>query len=100
LFVVCLPTVSGGWSARADATVDHELSERRFVAYAWPDDSAPDINDVWFLDEHENILLLSQTTRAYHGPAHPPPCDAALGDAKHWKRWKDKQPRHRLPGDP
>jgi hypothetical protein len=99
LFIVCLPTTGGGWSAHASAAVDHESSERRFVAYAWPDDGAPDVNDVWFLDEHENILLLSQTTRRYHGRSHPPPCDAALGEAKGWTRWKDKQPRDRLPGD-
>jgi hypothetical protein len=104
LFMVCLPTLDGGWSARADAKFDDERAERRFVAYAWPADDAQGIERVYFIDEHERILLYDNRDGPglhYAGPHFPPPCTAALepGARGAWRAWRDKKPRTELPGD-
>jgi hypothetical protein len=103
LLVVCLPTPSGGWTARPGEPVDDELAERRFVAYAWPSEGAKGMTTAFFADEHERLLVLDPPRGApapYLGPDRAPTCDAALGkDGLPWKTWKKKQPRKTLPGD-
>jgi hypothetical protein len=94
LYTVCLPMHGGGWSAAPGGGVDEELAERRFVAYAWPAETAEGkFDDVFFIDEHENIL----TARLPSG-ALPPACDAALV-APGWQPWRGKRPRPDVPGD-
>ncbi|HVJ18327.1 MAG TPA: hypothetical protein VM686_23065, partial [Polyangiaceae bacterium] len=56
-FVVCLPTVGGGFSAEPKARVDEEAAERRFLAYAWPSSDRAGLAQAYFLDEHERILV-------------------------------------------
>lgn len=103
LIVVCLPTPSGGWTARPDEAVDDELAERRFVAYAWPSEGAHGMTTAFFADEHERLLVLQPARGApapYLGRDHTPSCEAALGkDGLPWKPFKNKQPRKTLPGD-
>lgn len=103
LFIVCLPTPSGGFTARPDTPVDDEFAERRFVAYAWPSELANGVSAAFFADEHERLLVIDPprgTAPPYVGATKPPSCDAALGDgAADWKPWKNKKPRERLPGD-
>jgi hypothetical protein len=99
LLIVCLPTPSGGLTARPGDLVDDEAAERRFVAYAWPSDAAPDVSDVVFIDEHERILLLATPESPYRGVGAPPPCDAADRAPQRWKAWQDKKPRSTLPGE-
>lgn len=103
LLVVCLPTPSGGWTARPGDPIDDERAERRYVAYAWPSEAARGMSTVFFADEHERLLVLDPPRGApapYLGANRPPACDAALGtDGLPWKPWKKKQPRKTLPGD-
>jgi len=103
LFVVCLPTPSGGFTARPDDAVDDELAERRYVAYAWPSDVAGGMSAAFFADEHERLLVIDPprgSAPPFVGGGKPPACDAALGDrAAEWKPWRNKKPRERLPGD-
>ena len=103
LLIVCLPTPSGGWTARPGEPIDEERAERRFVAYAWPSEAARGMNTIFFADEHERLLMLDPPRGApapYLGADRPPACDAALGaDGLPWKAWKKKQPRKTLPGD-
>jgi hypothetical protein len=104
LYIVCLPTPDGGFTALPTAPVDDERAERRFLAYAWPSDTASGMNTVFFVDEHERVLLLAPprgVPAAFLGGQRSPSCDAAIGpDAAQWKVWKNKQPRKSLPGDP
>jgi hypothetical protein len=104
LLVVCLPTTGGNFSASTTEPVNEELSERRYLAYAWPSDAAKGMSTVFFADEHERLLVLDPprgATAPYVGTSHPPACDAALGaDGLAWKPWKNKKPRSSLPGDP
>lgn len=103
LFVVCLPTPSGGFTALPADAVDDELAERRFVAYAWPSDRAGGVAAAFFADEHERLLYVDPprgTPPPFLGATKPPACDAALGArAADWKPWRNKKPRERLPGD-
>lgn len=103
LFIVCLPTTSGGLTARPTDAIDDERAERRYVAYAWPSDATHGMATVFFADEHERLLVLDPprgAAAAYLGAARPPACDAALGgDGGAWKAWKNKQPRKVLPGE-
>lgn len=107
LYTLCLPTRDGGWSARPDAAVDEERAERAFVAYAWPAPGTP-FRQVFFIDQHESILMFdplredepgrasSPAVSAQSGPA----CDAALGNGRErWSAWRGKRPRSELPGD-
>lgn len=103
LVVVCLPKAGGGFTARPEDAVDEETAERRFVAYAWPSESAVGMGIAFFTDEHENIRMLEAAKGhdlPYVGAAHAPACDAALGaDGLGWVPWKNKKPRERLPGE-
>src|SRR5262245_43180778 len=83
LVIVCLPTPEGGLTARPGDAIDDEAAERRFVAYAWPSDAAPDASDVVFADEHERILMLAAPEPPYRGIGSPPPCDAVDRAAQH-----------------
>ncbi len=107
LFIVCLPTPDGKWTARPHTPIDDELAERRFVAYAWPASATRGSQHAFFIDEHERILQSTnqEPGRAgelrYSGPGFPPACDAALAPASRhdWAPWRGKQPRATLPGD-
>jgi hypothetical protein len=104
LFVVCLPTRRGEWSARPGDEFDDERAERAWVGYAWPIDDARGVAQVFFLDQHERILTLENRKGrelSYAGPNFPPPCDVGLGAGagSAWKPWRNKQPRAELPGD-
>ena len=103
LVIVCLPKRGGGFTARPGEPVDDELAERRYVAYAWPSETATGMTTAFFADEHERLLVLDPPRGApapYWGADRPPACDAALGkDDFPWKPWKGKQPRKSLPGD-
>lgn len=99
--VVCLPKQGGGFTAQPADSVDEELAERRFIAYAWPSGTAPGLSQAVALDEHERILLAPSRRGLRFGFAAPPSCDDAAGEATRtdWKPWKNKQPRATLPGD-
>jgi hypothetical protein len=110
LYIVCLPTPDGRWTARVADPVDDERAERRFLAYAWPAEAHPGTNTAFFVDEHERILVLDTPRGSpppFLGAEHPPACeDATLSLAPSpppgsaaWKVWKNKQPRKSLPGD-
>jgi hypothetical protein len=105
LFLVCLPTRDGAFSARPDADFDDEASERRFVAYAWPADDAQGVSKVYFIDHQDRILQLDNREGAslrYAGPNFPPPCNAALlpETRRLWTPWRGKKPRAEAPGEP
>lgn len=99
LFMVCLPRAGGGFTAEAGVPVDDELAERRFLAYAWPAAADRGLNNAYFLDEHERILVAESSGSTRVGPDHPPPCDDALRAGGDWRTWRDKKPRQSLPGD-
>ncbi len=102
LYLICLPTSEGGWTARAGEPVDEEQAERRWVGYAWPSAETHGLYDAYFIDEHERILVFANNapgTPRYLGPEHPPSCDAALNGKEDWKVWQGKKPRDHLPGD-
>jgi hypothetical protein len=101
-FIVCLPTPSGDWTARSGEPVDEELAERRFVAYAWPAAAGAGPHEVYFLDQHETILVHGNVDAGaprFVGPHFPPPCDSALREPEGWRPWRGKTPRTELPGD-
>jgi hypothetical protein len=102
LFIVCLPTPSGGLTARPGDAVDDEFAERRFIVYAWPS-VASGMSAAFFGDEHERLSFIDPPRGVeppFLGVEKPPSCDAALGArAADWKTWKNKKPRERLPGD-
>lgn len=98
LYLVCLPRVGGGFTT-ATTDVDDEAAERRWVAYAWPLDETSTMNDAFFVDEREAILVLRHTGGAsprYVG-GRAPRCAAALED-EGWRAWRNKTPKTRLPG--
>lgn len=105
LFVVCLPTRDGGFTARPGAPIDEEAAERRFVAYAWPAADQRGLLNSFFMDEHERILFAGNGAPAGQRPRigldHPPACDEALNPKtrEEWQTWKGKRPRQKLPGD-
>ncbi len=101
LFFVCLPTPDGGLSAMAGAPVDEERAERRFVAYAWPADARQQLNNAYFMDEHERILVAPSGPGLRLGTEHPPSCDDwdDAATKKAWRPWRNKRPRDTLPGD-
>lgn len=114
--IAYVPDRDGKGTARGGPTVDDELAERRWVAYAWPLEEGHGERPVLFIDEHERILVLENRSPGpmYFGLGHPPPYDAGLQssridaeaatdargqDGGRWRRWKDKEPRTTLPGD-
>ncbi|MGC4092490.1 MAG: hypothetical protein QM756_32360 [Polyangiaceae bacterium] len=105
LFVVCLPTANGGWTARPGDAVDEEAAERRFLAYAWPAVEKNGLLEAFFMDEHERILFAPNGApsgaRPRIGVDRPPACDEAVNGATReaWQTWKGKQARHALPGE-
>jgi hypothetical protein len=104
LFIVCLPGIDGGWTSRPGAPVDAERAERSYVAYAWPESQSIGVQEAFFTDQHERILVsqnLEGRELRYAGPNFPPACDAALAEPtrREWTPWKGKQPRRHLPGD-
>jgi hypothetical protein len=105
LFVVCLPTPGGGWTARPGEQVDEEAAERRFLAYAWPSKDQRGLLNAFFMDEHERILFAGNAAptgnRPRIGLERPPACDEALNPKTRdaWQTWKGKHPRQKLPGD-
>jgi len=101
LFMVCLPTPAGGFSAALSASVDEELAERRFLAYAWPAQADLGLSQAFFLDEHEHIEVAPSRPGLRLGLAHPPSCDDAVTPTgrKVWQTWRKKRPRESLPGE-
>jgi hypothetical protein len=105
LFIICLPTPGGGWTARPASEVDEEAAERHFVAYAWPAADKRGLLDAFFIDEHERILFSHSGEPEGHrsrlGLERPPTCDDALAPKTReaWQAWKGKRPRTTLPGD-
>jgi hypothetical protein len=99
--IVCIPKLGGGFSARPQDASDEELSERRFIAYAWPSGSAPGLNNAVALDEHERISLAPARPGRRYGFGAPPSCDDAVAPetASAWQAWRNKEPRRMLPGD-
>lgn len=104
-YIVCLPKLGGGFTARPGEAVDEEAAERRFLAYAWPATEGRGLVDSYFIDEHERILFARDGAPAGHrerlGPDRPPACDDALSAAhrERWQVWRGKKPRDSLPGD-
>ena len=102
LVIVCLPTRSGGWTARAGEPIDEERAERHYFGYAWPDAAAYGMRSAYAVDQDERILVSSNIEHdqtRWAGPNFPPPCDAALDSASGFRPWRDKKPRSTLPGD-
>jgi len=100
-FVVCIPKLGGGFTARPAEAIDDELAERRLIAYAWPSGSAPGLTHALALDQHEHIWLAPSEKGLRLGPDAPPACDDVLAPATRaaWKPWKGKEARRTLPGD-
>ncbi len=98
--VVCLPKRGGGFTARPE-DVDEELAERRFIAYAWPSETAKGLTSAVMLDEHENIALAPARSGLRLGASSPPSCDDAVAPSTRdaWQPWRQKRPRKTLPGD-
>jgi hypothetical protein len=100
LFMVCLPTRQGGWTASPNAAVDEEAAERRFLAYAWPMGSGGP-KPMYVTDQHEAIRVSDNVEAGelrFVGPFHAPDCDLALSDQS-FVPWRGKAPRASLPGD-
>ncbi len=99
LYVICLPSKNGGWSAQPSVAVDEEQAERRFVAYAWPD-AGTGFERAFFIDQHETILsAVLPASSALDGEAGVT-CESALGGKNDtWSVWRGKEPRRTLPGD-
>jgi hypothetical protein len=99
--VICLPKLGGGFTASPADSVDEELAERRFIAYAWPSGTAPGLTQAVALDEHERISLAPSKTGLRFGLGAPPSCDDSVAPATRevWTPWRHKQPRQTLPGD-
>lgn len=104
-FVVCLPKLGGGFTAKPGEAIDEELAERRFLAYAWPAAENSGLTDAYFLDEHERILFAPngapKENRPRIGRERPPACDEAIAAStrENWQVWRGKRPRDTLPGD-
>lgn len=115
LIVLYLPTPDGTGTT-AGPLIDEELSERRWVAYAWPRHNVSGEHKVFFIDEHERILVSDNDgpRQGYVGTDRMPRFDAALVEAQmtaeaavdqrgqdggKWVAWKGKRPRPGLPGD-
>lgn len=102
LYQVCLPQMDRGFSAKLAAPVDEERAERRFLAYAWPSSAEEHLRAVYFVDEHERVLVSTNHDGAgglsYAGASRPPPCRAASDDRR-FRPWRGKKPRASLPGD-
>lgn len=95
LFVVCLPTIDGGYSARPGSSFDEESSEREFYAFAWPMDRS---RNSFAIDATDRILVRSNAivgANAYFGQLHPPDCAAVANDAAGdgWLPWRGKHAR-------
>lgn len=106
LVMVCVPAKGGGWTARVedDDSVDEELAERNWVAYAWPSEAGLPHHRVYFIDQHERILFhenLDEQDLRFVGALRPPPCHHATADstAGEWQAWEGKRARTTLPGD-
>jgi hypothetical protein len=102
LYMVCLPTSDGIFSAFSDVAVDEEKAERRFIAYAWPLASGMGSSKAFCIDEHERIWTYGNRQNGvvrYAGPSFPPACNAILTDGTEWRTWMNKKPREVLPGD-
>jgi hypothetical protein len=102
LVIVCLPKLSGGFTANPREAVDDERAERSFFAYAWPSERGRGLDTAYFLDEHERILLADSSEtepRRLIGVDAPPACDdiSAAATAASWRVWRHKQPRAKLP---
>jgi hypothetical protein len=110
LYLVCVPDTHARLTARTEDPIDERLAERRFVAYAWPRASSHQ-TAAFFIDEHERIL--ESDNRGDGDPAGPkslrllgaeraPTCDDALAPPtqNEWRVWRNKAPRHSLPGLP
>lgn len=100
LFMVCLPTLQGGWTAQPGAALDEEAAERRFLAYAWPM-SAGGPRPTYVIDQYEALRVSENVAGGelrFVGPFHPPECDVALTDPS-FVAWRGKAPRASLPGD-
>ena len=100
LYVVCLPSLNGGWSAQPSVTVDEEKAERRFVAYAWPD-AGSGFDHIFFMDQHERISSAVLPASDSEERARMLSCEGALDAQSHsrWSPWRGKKPRLTLPGD-
>jgi len=104
-FIICLPAVGGGFTARPGARIDDEAAERRFVAYAWPAAEGRGLREAYFIDEHERILFArsaapeGSTERV--GATRTPACDDAFAPKTReaWQVWRGKRARKTLPGD-
>jgi len=105
LFMICLPTAHDGWTARSSDTVDEEVAERTWRAYAWPSESGLPHTSLYVIDEHEAIFVDHNRTSSglrFVGTTHPPPC-ATLSKPPagvSFSPWQGKKPRSDLPGAP
>lgn len=102
--IVCLPKLTGGFTASPNDAIDDERAEREFRAYAWPAERGQGLTTAYFLDEHERILLAdSRETepRRLSGLDATPSCDdvSAPATQSEWRVWRHKVPRRTLPFD-
>jgi hypothetical protein len=94
-FIVCLPTLKGGYAAVPGTDIDEERSEQSFLVYAWPEDPN---RETYALDADERIWARSPTIPGrptYFGQLHPPDCEAAAENPTKdgWVAWRGKKPR-------
>jgi len=103
LFMVCLPTAGGGWSAAPAARVDEERAEREFVALAWPDGEGTSSGTVFVIDAWERILEFANKRErglVFSGVNSPPTCDVVTRGGYDFAAWQGKVARDHLPGAP
>lgn len=104
LFMVCLPTPHGGYTAQPNDPVDNEAAERAWRAYAWPSESGLPHTSLYVIDEHEAIYVYDNRDAASGlrvvGSTHPPQCSllSSPGADVSFRPWQGKKPRGDLPG--
>lgn len=102
LYIVCLPTPTGGFTAVPTDLIDEERAETTWVAYAWPASRGASSLAVLFIDQDERILEASQVAESalWIGPESGPSCLAALDgeSAALFRAWRGKTPRKSMPG--
>lgn len=97
-YAVYLPRTGGGWSGEGEE-VDHADASRRWVAYAWPANTAAGLRS-YFIDQDERICETVEE-RVFAGDVVVPP-SAGPVDAMdcvtstsgiEWRAWKGKKSR-------
>jgi len=83
-FAIFLPDVNGAGlleTAANYATVDADLAEDVWCAYAWPSDGGNSGRNAFFINQVGEILRTDNTVQGYAGMALPPAADSVFVQA-------------------